>query len=253
MSQQQDDLAKLADAFFQNLLYDPHPEYGSIGLDGKRPFGNSDVEADVLRIIEAKPEGDDGDDPCWASHQRAYAASLYKEHLVPYLREQWVVTLGKPPSPPAGQATIRKFPACESRVEDGPVQFGEDWPGLFLRGDTAMNYAYHLQIFLDEALHNVAAPPNPISLGVVRGLLSDLESCNLVTRAEQSSQHSELSEEQAIALVRKHFPQAVASQDACGWYVRLINGEGRLYGFLGRAPTGPEAWIQAAQLLPGKL
>jgi hypothetical protein len=81
---------------------------------------------------------------------------------------------------------IRQFPACELRVEDGPVQFGKDWPGLFLRGDTAMNYAYHLQLFLDEALLNVEAPPNPISSGVVRGLLCDLQSCNLLRRAEQS-------------------------------------------------------------------
>lgn len=89
MSKQDEDLAKLADAFFQNLAYDPHCEYGSIGVDCKRPFGNSDVNADILEIIGAKPEGDDGDGPCWASHQREYAASLYQQHLVPYLRKRW--------------------------------------------------------------------------------------------------------------------------------------------------------------------
>lgn len=89
MNKQQEDLAKLADAFFQHLYYDPSCEYGSIGLDCKRPFGNGDVESDVLRIIGAKPEGDDGHDKCWASHQREYAASLYQEHLAPYLRAEW--------------------------------------------------------------------------------------------------------------------------------------------------------------------
>lgn len=89
MNRQQEDLAKLANAFFDNLLYDPHCEYGSIGLDCKQPFGNSQVEADILEIIGARMQGDNGEGPCWASHQREYAASLYKEHLIPYLRQQW--------------------------------------------------------------------------------------------------------------------------------------------------------------------
>lgn len=35
--------------------------------------------------------------------------------------------------------TIQKLPAPEgiARVETGPVQFGEDWPGVFFRGDNA--------------------------------------------------------------------------------------------------------------------
>jgi hypothetical protein len=89
VSQQDEDLAKLANAFFKNLSHDPYCQYGSIGLDRRRPFGNSDVEGDILEIIGAKPEGDDGEDVCWASRQRRYAASLYKEHLVPYLRKHW--------------------------------------------------------------------------------------------------------------------------------------------------------------------
>jgi len=89
MSKRSADLAKLANAFFENLTYDPHAEYGAIGVDCKRPFGNSDVEGDVLEIIGAEMEGDDGEEPCWASHQRKYAASLYKEHLVPYLQQKW--------------------------------------------------------------------------------------------------------------------------------------------------------------------
>lgn len=89
MNQQDEDLAKLADAFFEYLSYEPGCEYGSVGLNCKRPFGNSDVEGDILEIIGAKPQGDDGEEECWASHQREYAASLYKEHLVPYLRKRW--------------------------------------------------------------------------------------------------------------------------------------------------------------------
>lgn len=32
------------------------------------------------------------------------------------------------------------------RVETGPVQFGNDWPGVFIRGDNAMYYAMMLRI-----------------------------------------------------------------------------------------------------------
>lgn len=31
-----------------------------------------------------------------------------------------------------------------NRPETGPMQFGEDWPGIFIRGDNAAHYAYCL-------------------------------------------------------------------------------------------------------------
>jgi hypothetical protein len=36
---------------------------------------------------------------------------------------------------------VRYFPAEEKRVEDGAIQFGNDWPGLFIRGDSAFKIA----------------------------------------------------------------------------------------------------------------
>lgn len=33
----------------------------------------------------------------------------------------------------------------EERVETGPVQFGDDWPGVFIRGDNANYYGFTLQ------------------------------------------------------------------------------------------------------------
>jgi hypothetical protein len=82
------DVHKLAEAFFNWLCIDDC-EYGGIGLDSKRPFGNSDADGDILKIIGAEPEGDDGDSACWSSVQRDYAYSLYHEDLIPYLREIW--------------------------------------------------------------------------------------------------------------------------------------------------------------------
>lgn len=41
---------------------------------------------------------------------------------------------------------IRKLSEVEGgRVETGPVQFGNDWPGIFIRGDNAYGYAMELQ------------------------------------------------------------------------------------------------------------
>jgi len=46
-----EDLTKLAEAFYENLEITPW-EFGGIGLDPKRPFGNSDVPGH--RIIKKK-------------------------------------------------------------------------------------------------------------------------------------------------------------------------------------------------------
>lgn len=84
----QEDLAKLAQAFFDNLQLDDC-EYGAIGVDCKRPFGNSDVESDILELLGYEPDGDDGESACWSSKQREYAETLYRGELIPYLRTMW--------------------------------------------------------------------------------------------------------------------------------------------------------------------
>lgn len=35
------------------------------------------------------------------------------------------------------------------RIESGPVAFGDDWPGLFLRGDDALYYGFLLHQLVD--------------------------------------------------------------------------------------------------------
>jgi len=90
MRDEQKDLKRLADAFFDELCM-LDIEYGGIGLDPKRPFGNSDVERDILELLDCEPEGDDGEAECYSSKQRAYAESLYREKLIPYLRNQWAI------------------------------------------------------------------------------------------------------------------------------------------------------------------
>lgn len=75
------DLEKLADAFFANLRTG-NVEYGGWGLDDKRPFGNSDVEGDILEIIGWEPEKND------SYEQREYASELYAE-LGDYVAAEW--------------------------------------------------------------------------------------------------------------------------------------------------------------------
>ncbi len=58
------------------------------------------------------------------------------------------------------------------RVETGPVQFGKDWPGVFIRGDNAFMFASALR----DKLEGKSCILND---SVLRGLLSDLQSCIL--------------------------------------------------------------------------
>lgn len=84
----ENDLKILADAFFNSLSISDC-EYGAIGLDCKRPFGNSDVDRDILEMIGAKPDGADGYDDEFSDEQRDYARSLYHVKLIPFLRKKW--------------------------------------------------------------------------------------------------------------------------------------------------------------------
>ena len=79
-------MLKLKRAFFENLQRDDC-EYGAIGVDCKRPFGNSDVEGDILELVGEEPEGDDGEFECWSSKQREYAARMY-DGLIGWLQER---------------------------------------------------------------------------------------------------------------------------------------------------------------------
>lgn len=65
---------------------------------------------------------------------------------------------------------VQKLPPTEKRVETGPVQFGDDWPGVFFRGDMAGQFAGHLRVLLDES-------PDSIQKRVIEGLYDDLMSC----------------------------------------------------------------------------
>ncbi|KKM26481.1 hypothetical protein LCGC14_1584240, partial [marine sediment metagenome] len=73
----------------ENLTVDDSCEFGSIGLDCKRPFGNSQVEKDMFEIIGLNAEikcPNCGDE--WSDDQYDYVRCLYYEKLIPYLKEK---------------------------------------------------------------------------------------------------------------------------------------------------------------------
>lgn len=80
------DLAKLADAFFENLQYD-NVEFGGLGVDSKRPFGNSQVEFDIAEIIDVEIPDEEDDPEAYEETQR-YCRELYF-FLKFYLQDRW--------------------------------------------------------------------------------------------------------------------------------------------------------------------
>ena len=62
-----------------------------------------------------------------------------------------------------------------SRVETGPLQIDDDWPGVFIRGDNAlMGYVPALDVL-------IAGRASPIDMAVCRGLLRTLRSSGVVS------------------------------------------------------------------------
>lgn len=63
----------------------------------------------------------------------------------------------------------------QTRPETGTMQFGDDWPGVFIRGDNAMYYAMQLREFLEnpETVYD-----NVLAVAALEGLISILERSN---------------------------------------------------------------------------
>lgn len=74
---------------------------------------------------------------------------------------------------------IRKFPAEEERVESGPIQFGDDWPGTFLRGDNSI----YLRLMLQQAITELEKRDDVdrILTMTLKGYVRLLDECNLNT------------------------------------------------------------------------
>ena len=69
-------------------------------------------------------------------------------------------------------AEIHGEPVAAKRVETGPVRLGDDWAGLFLRGDNALFMA-HAVARAADALRAT----DPLTAVMVDGLVTDMRSC----------------------------------------------------------------------------
>lgn len=67
---------------------------------------------------------------------------------------------------------MRVLPEQKVRVETGPIKFGDDWTGVFIRGDNAFNYAITIKGLLNSK--NI----DPICQMELEGLLEILSSCD---------------------------------------------------------------------------
>ncbi len=74
--------------------------------------------------------------------------------------------------------TVRNFPAVDERVETGVTQFGDDWPGIFIRGDNAFNYSLWLNIAIQKR-QETPDDSYQYDVKVLEGLLSLLRSCDV--------------------------------------------------------------------------
>lgn len=70
---------------------------------------------------------------------------------------------------------VRQLPEVEKRVETGPVKFGDDWTGVFIRGDNCFGYVAQLRAVLLRPSRMVLSSHDRIVLGE---LLNLLESSN---------------------------------------------------------------------------
>jgi len=66
------------------------------------------------------------------------------------------------------------------RVETGPVQFGDDYPGIFIRGDQAFHFACNIAFLLGSIERGKT--PSEIEKSIVRNLGELLRECDLNSR-----------------------------------------------------------------------
>ncbi len=65
----------------------------------------------------------------------------------------------------------------EGRPETGAMSFGDDWPGVFIRGDNAIHFGMTLKRVLNGEVKEKEL--DPITVAVLRGLVELLESCRV--------------------------------------------------------------------------
>lgn len=66
-------------------------------------------------------------------------------------------------------------PPLDKRIETGPLQFGDDWPGVFFRGDDALFMAGYLALALQHVPDQAGFPVKQLLMN----LRDTLQSCSV--------------------------------------------------------------------------
>lgn len=75
----------------------------------------------------------------------------------------------------------RKLREYKNRVETGPVVFGPDWPGVFIRGDNALGWGWNLRNVIVKLTKNPHPGVDSITLMYLTNLADVLQSCRVET------------------------------------------------------------------------
>jgi hypothetical protein len=70
----------------------------------------------------------------------------------------------------------QKIPLDGARPGTGPMQFGDDWPGVFIRGDDAMGYASALRRAIERP---VEADSRSVDVARLAKLVELLGTCRV--------------------------------------------------------------------------
>lgn len=73
----------------------------------------------------------------------------------------------------SARTVIPQADCPEKRVESGPLKFGDDWTGTFLRGDRSMLWSF----VVEEAVEAIS-PKRGFLRDQLRGLVSELRACD---------------------------------------------------------------------------
>ena len=69
------------------------------------------------------------------------------------------------------------LPATTERIETGPLQFGDDWPGVFIRGDSSGYYAMTLKLLIDNLENKRYEDIDWLTINNLKNLKGELTGC----------------------------------------------------------------------------
>jgi len=114
---------------------------------------------DLLRELETWPAG------------REQAEKILRRHDADLLPPLTVEEIAAIDSFPDNAVDMRRLPAVSERVETGAIQFGDDWPGLFLRGD----HAAYLSACITVLLRGLSEDADYVAVAQLRNVRDVIE------------------------------------------------------------------------------